>query len=122
MNKLNKQDFNLKYLDKRFILEGFSPLETSEKIIEYSTIPGNSRYHWETDIDIIDGAAEIPKKILVEQNYVKGGVYSNLKVWIDANSERFGFYLVYDNNPIKTEFKYEPCHYTYKPLSKSILK
>ena len=25
-----------------------------DKIIEYSTLPGTSRHHWGTDIDIID--------------------------------------------------------------------
>ena len=34
--------------------KGISPMENINKIIEYSTLPGTSRHHWGTDIDIID--------------------------------------------------------------------
>ena len=36
-------------------VDGMQPMAAMEKIIEYSTIPGTSRHHWGTDIDIIDG-------------------------------------------------------------------
>jgi len=39
---------------KRFTKEGLSPIQAIRKIVEYSTIPGTSRHHWGTDIDIID--------------------------------------------------------------------
>tara|TARA_R110001583_G_scaffold412_1_gene3748 strand:- start:6571 stop:7299 length:729 start_codon:yes stop_codon:yes gene_type:complete len=112
--------WNRKY--KKYISEGLSPQKSIEKVIEYSTIPGTSRHHWGTEIDIIDGAIENPKRILSEENYIKGGDYSNLKTWMDANSEKFGFYLVYNNNSNRKGFKYEPWHFTYKPLSKPILE
>lgn len=115
-----KKIWNRKY--KKYILRGLSPEKTIEKIIEYSTIPGTSRHHWGTDIDIIDGAFEIPKNILFEDNYLNEGVYSNLKEWMDANSEKFGFYLVYDKSLSRRGFKYEPWHYSYMPLSKPILE
>jgi len=32
------------------------------------------------------------------------------------------FFLVYDNNPERKGFKYEPWHYSYKSISKPMLK
>ena len=114
-----KKIWNRKY--RRYISEGLSQQQSIEKIIEYSTIPGTSRHHWGTDIDIIDGAVKAPKKLLIEENYKKSGVYSKLKVWMDSNSEKFGFYLVYDQNKLRKGFKYEPWHYSYKNISKPML-
>ena len=45
--------------------DGLSPLDAIEKIIEYSTIPGTSRHHWGTDIDIIDGYPKTSGDVLV---------------------------------------------------------
>lgn len=106
---------------KIFISKGLSPRLAIAKIIEYSTIPGTSRHHWGTDIDIIDGSVSKPKNILIEENYFDKGVYSNLKKWMDENSEKFGFYLVYTNNSSRKGFKFEPWHYSFKSLSKPML-
>lgn len=104
------------------IKAGLSPELAIEKIIEYSTIPGTSRHHWGTDIDIMDGSVPTPNNILIESNYMENGVFSNLKQWMDLNSEKFGFYLVYTINEARKGFKYEPWHYSYKPLSKPMLE
>ena len=40
---------------------------------------------------------------------------------MDINSKSFGFYLVYTKNTDRKGFKYEPWHYTYKPLSGPML-
>lgn len=112
--------WNSKY--ESYILEGLSEQESIEKIIEYSTIPGTSRHHWGTDIDIIEGGIDEPKHMLTKENYNSGGIYSNLKNWMDSNSEKYGFYLVYDNNPDRKGFKYEPWHYSFKKIAKPMLK
>jgi LAS superfamily LD-carboxypeptidase LdcB len=118
----NRQNeiWNKKYT--AYISEGYLPQQAIEKIIEYSTIPGTSRHHWGTDIDIIDSLQKAPEKLLIEKNYNKGGVYSNLKIWMDNNAEKFGFYLVYDDNHLRKGFKYEPWHYSFLPVSKSMLE
>ena len=106
---------------ERFVSKGLSPKLAIAKIIEYSTIPGTSRHHWGTDIDIIDGSVSKPKNILIEENYLEKGVYSKLKKWMDENSEKFGFYLVYTNESNRKGFKFEPWHYSFKSLSKPML-
>jgi LAS superfamily LD-carboxypeptidase LdcB len=97
--------------------DGMEPLPAIDKIIEYSTIPGTSRHHWGTDIDIIDGYPEASGDVLVPDKFGKGGPFENFKLWMDENSEKFGFYLVYTNEPKRRGFKYEPWHYSYAPIS-----
>lgn len=115
-----KNIWNRKF--QKFISEGLSPKESINKIIQYTTLPGTSRHHWGTDIDIIDGSVKHVRNMLVEDNYLKDGIYSRLKQWMDLNSEKYGFYLVYNNNLERKGFKYEPWHYSYKVLSKKMLE
>lgn len=95
---------------------------TIQKIIQYSTIPGTSRHHWGTDLDIIDSSKGIPKDPLNEKHFNEGGSMHKFKLWLDENSESFGFYLVYTNLPERKGFAYEPWHFSYKPLSINMLK
>ncbi|WP_420602529.1 M15 family metallopeptidase [Flagellimonas sp.] len=97
--------------------DGMKPLDAIDKIIEYSTIPGTSRHHWGTDIDIIDGYPKTSGDVLVPEKFEAGGPFADFKVWLDENSERFGYYLVYTDEPKRRGFKYEPWHYSYAPIS-----
>jgi len=112
--------WNRKY--NLYISQGLEPNTALQKIVEYSTLPGSSRHHWGTDIDIIDASVKAPNSLLNEINYVENGPYFQLKKWMDKNAESFGFYLVYTKNSERKGFKYEPWHYTYKPLSKPMLE
>ena len=106
----------------RFTKQGLSPEDAIDKIIEYSTIPGTSRHHWATDIDVIDGNAKQPKNVLNEEHFHGNGAFCKLKEWMDKHAESFGFYLVYTNNGNRKGFKYEPWHYSYKPFSLNFLR
>jgi len=97
--------------------EQLAPIDAIDKIIEYSTIPGTSRHHWGTDIDIIDGSKKVEGDVLVTDKFEEGGAFEDLKVWMDEHANDFGFYLVYTNEPKRRGFKYEPWHYSYAPLS-----
>jgi len=112
--------WNRKY--QKFISSGFSPEAAVKKNIQYSTLPGTSRHHWGTDVDVIDGFVKMPRDVLIEENFLETGVYSKLKKWMNENSEKFGFYLVYTDDPNRKGFKHEPWHYSYKPLSDILLK
>ncbi|ETN95245.1 M15 family metallopeptidase [Zhouia amylolytica] len=107
---------------KRFTANGLSPSQAVSKIVEYSTIPGTSRHHWGTDIDIIDGTKKVKGDVLIQDNYENGGPYAKLKQWMDKNAHKFGYYLVYTNDSQRKGFNYEPWHYSYAPLSISYLK
>lgn len=101
--------------------KGLSNQKNIEKIIEYSTIPGTSRHHWGTDIDIIDMTKGIPNDPLHEKHFNEGGQMRKFKLWLDENANKYGFYLVYTNDPKRKGFKYEPWHFTYKPISDKML-
>lgn len=107
---------------KRYIADSLSPTNAINKIIEYSTIPGTSRHHWGTDIDIIDANVERPESVLQTSHFENNGVFVNLKKWMDAHANEFGFYLVYTDIASRKGFKYEPWHYSYKPISKKMLQ
>ena len=106
---------------KRFKRQGLSTVQSIEKIIEYSTIPGTSRHHWGTDIDIVDGAAAVQGDLLVPSKFHGKGPFCKFKEWMDAHANAYGFYLVYTDTYARKGFNYEPWHYSYKDLSISYL-
>ena len=110
--------WNNKYkkFTEEFLLDGPSAIQ---EIIRFSTIPGTSRHHWGTEIDVIDENFKNEKNLLISKKYEEGGIFNSLKKWMDKNSEKFGFYIVYDDNDKRPGFEYEPWHYTYKPVSDS---
>ncbi|MGB6093047.1 MAG: M15 family metallopeptidase [Moheibacter sp.] len=107
---------------KNYRAQGFSHQKTIEKIIRYSTIPGTSRHHWGTDLDIIDSKMGIPSNPLSEVHFNEGGRMRKFKLWLDENSEKYGFHLVYTNKSERKGFEYEPWHFSYKPISVKMLR
>ena len=102
--------------------DSMEPMNAIDKIIEYSTIPGTSRHHWGTDIDIIDGYPRVSGDVLVPEKFEEGGPFEPFKKWLDENANKFGFHLVYTDDFFRKGFKYEPWHYSYAPLSKPMLE
>ena len=115
-----KDIWNNKY-NKNFE-NGILGIKNINRIIQYSTLPGTSRHHWGTDIDIIDKRFVPKGDLLIEKNYTENGIYSQLFYWMKKNSKKYGFYLVYDDSPKRKGFKFEPWHYSYKPLSVIFLR
>ena len=95
--------------------EGLSPEENIKKIIEYSTLPGTSRHHWGTDIDIVDGAIPPEGDVLLTEKFHDGGPYEPLRVWLEENAASFGFICAYPDDDTRSGFYYEPWHYSYAP-------
>jgi len=115
-----KAIWNRKYKANK--AQGLSPEQNIKKIIEYSTLPGTSRHHWGTDVDIIDGSKPKIGDVLVAEKFHNKGPYTELKKWMDQNAKKFGFYLPYTKNQNRKGFYYEPWHYSYAPLSICLLK
>jgi LAS superfamily LD-carboxypeptidase LdcB len=115
-----KEIFEGKY--KQFTASGLSPSEAIEKIIEYSTIPGTSRHHWGTDIDIIDANAPQPENVLQPEHFHGNGPFCKLKDWLNIHASAFGFFEVYTDNAHRKGFKYEPWHFSYAPVAKPMLE
>lgn len=107
---------------KQFTKDGLTPEKAIKKIIEYSTIPGTSRHHWGTDLDIVASNVPQPSALLNPKHFHNNGPFCKLKEWLDTHANTFGFYLVYTDNANRKGFKYEPWHFSYKPLSINYLK
>jgi len=118
-----KTIWNNKYL--RFTKDyNLEPEKAINEIIRFSTIPGTSRHHWGTEIDIIDGKYEVndDEDVLIAEKFKKNGVFYEIKKWLDSNSENYGFYIVYTDDQKRKGFEHEPWHFSYKPISMELLK
>ncbi len=84
--------------------------ERFEKILEYSAVPGASRHHWGTDIDINNA-----NLAYFETTYGKK-VYE----WLAEHALDFGFCQTYtlkgENRP--TGYNEEKWHWSYLPLAR----
>jgi hypothetical protein len=81
-------------------MAALSPVEQLYAILRYSAIPGTSRHHWGTDLDIYDAAAVAPDYSLQlsPQEVAAGGVFDPLHCWLDeriAAGESRGFFRPY---------------------------
>ena len=77
-----------------------SPAEQLHAILRYSAIPGTSRHHWGTDLDVYDAAAITDgyQLQLSPQEVAVGGLFDPLHCWLDermAAGESRGFYRPY---------------------------
>jgi LAS superfamily LD-carboxypeptidase LdcB len=99
--------------------EGLSPEANRAKIIEYSTLPGTSRHHWGTDIDLIDGGVDLEGDVLLAQHFHQGGPFEKLRLWLEKNAATYGFYCAYPDDPNRSGFAYEPWHYSYAPIAQT---
>ncbi len=111
-----EQIWNRKW--KRYEKQGLGPDQIFDKIVEYSTVPGTSRHHWGTDLDIIDSNASYSGDVLVPKKFHGNGPFCKMKDWMDKNASNYGFALVYTLNERRPGFKYEPWHWSYVPLSR----
>jgi len=107
---------------KKYTDQGLSATKSIQKIIEYSTIPGTSRHHWGTDMDIVDGKYMNTPNLLSAKNFEKDAPFYKMKQWLNEHAESYGFYEVYTDNPERRGFKYEPWHFSYKPLARKYLE
>jgi LAS superfamily LD-carboxypeptidase LdcB len=88
-----------------------------ETILHWSALPGASRHHWGTDMDVIDANAIPPgyRPRLVSEEYAAGGVFARLDEWLAANAAGHGFYRPYAT--WRGGVQPEPWHLSYAPLA-----
>ncbi len=101
---------------------GLQPKANIQKIIAYSTLPGTSRHHWGTEIDVIDDLPKEEGDVLLTPKFEGSGPYAKLFQWMQKNAAQFGFYLPYTAAKGRKGFAYEPWHYSYAPISVPMLK
>jgi LAS superfamily LD-carboxypeptidase LdcB len=88
-----------------------------EAILVWSAVPGASRHHWGSEIDVYDRAAlpEGYRVRLLPEEYAPGGVFERLADWLSDNLERFDFFRPYDQD--RGGVYPEPWHISYAPVA-----
>lgn len=92
-------------------------LEKLEAIMLYSALPGASRHHWGTDLDIYDAAA-VPAEYqpqLQAAEYAAGGPFHKLNLWLAQHAKTYGFFLPYQR--YQGGVAAEPWHISYWPVA-----
>lgn len=98
-------------------LELLSPWEQIQAVMRWSALPGASRHHWGTDVDIYDAAA-MPEgyQLQLTPEEVEGqGIFAPMHNWLDTELEDIGFYRPYglDTGGVAPE----RWHISYRPLA-----
>ncbi|MDR7119474.1 M15 family metallopeptidase [Rheinheimera soli] len=100
-------------------LTGFAKVEA---ILLYSALPGASRHHWGTDLDVFDKAAVAAdyQVQLLDAEYQQGGPFYALDQWLQQHAAPFGFFrpYLYDQGGVAKE----AWHLSYRPLAEGYLK
>jgi len=90
------------------------PFERALEILRFSAMPGTSRHHWGTDIDLNS----------VEPAFFQTPNGQNIYRWLKNNAARFGFCQPF--SPIGVSrwggYEEEPWHWSYKPVAALYLK
>jgi LAS superfamily LD-carboxypeptidase LdcB len=96
-----------------------SSSERIEAILLWSALPGASRHHWGTDIDLIDTQATAPdyRPQLIPQEFAPGGPYAALAEWLDAHAARFGFFRPFRG--VLSGVQAEPWHFSFAPVAEN---
>ncbi|OCG10232.1 hypothetical protein A9G13_00385 [Gilliamella sp. wkB178] len=83
------------------------PQQIAEEILKFSSMPGTSRHHWGTDIDITSVSSEY------FHNDSKGII---LYKWLQENLPKYGFCRPF-NEGRTGGYLPEEWHWSYKPIS-----
>jgi hypothetical protein len=91
-------------------------------ILHWSALPGASRHHWGTEIDVIDRAAlgDGRKAQLVPAEYAADGVFAKLDRWLTQHAESYGFFRPYDRD--RGGVQPEPWHLSFAPIAAEALQ
>lgn len=104
-------------------IETLTETEKLHAILTWSALPGASRHHWGTDLDVYDKACVVSRQHdfqLVSQEYEQNGPCYRLNSWLAEHAEEFGFYRPYSvyNNGVAPE----AWHISYKPIADTIIR
>lgn len=121
--------WNAKACGKRTLLDinnqpldftSLSKDQLMQAILLWSALPGSSRHHWGTDIDVFDlNTISRDKLRLTTDEYQSGGPCHRLFLWLREYAQQFGFYFPYQQH--LSGVSPEPWHISYYPVSNDFL-
>ena len=95
-----------------------------QAILRWSALPGASRHHWGTEIDIFDPDL-LPQGQTLQLEpweYEKGGYFFELSEFLTENLPHFDFALPFMAMPEGKKIGREPWHISYVPLAEQAAK
>lgn len=100
-------------------LTALSEWEKAQAILRWSAMPGASRHHWGTEIDVFD-----PDLLPQDQSlqlepweYDQGGYFYELSEFLTENLPHFDFALPFVNLAEDKQIGCEPWHISYLPIA-----
>lgn len=88
-------------------------VDRAKKILLFSSMPGTSRHHWGTDIDLNN----------LNNSYFETGEGLKIYTWLKAHAHKYGFCQPYTSKEGgRTGYEEERWHWSYTPLSNEFLK
>jgi LAS superfamily LD-carboxypeptidase LdcB len=96
-----------------------APRERILAILHWSALPGASRHHWGTDLDLIDRKAVAAgyRVQLIAAEYAPTGPFGALAAWLEANAARYGFFRPFRG--VLSGVEAEPWHFSFAPVAES---
>ena len=93
--------------------------QKAQAILRWSALPGASRHHWGTEIDIFDPdlLPQGQSLQLEPWEYEKGGYFFELSEFLIENLPHFDFNLPFMQMPAEKKIGREPWHISYMPLA-----
>jgi LAS superfamily LD-carboxypeptidase LdcB len=93
-----------------------------DAVLVWSALPGASRHHWGTDLDVIDAAA-VPGDYVVQltaAEFAPDGPFARLDAWLARHAAEHGFHRPYgvDRGGVQPE----PWHISHGPLASRALQ
>jgi len=93
-----------------------SPAERVTAILSWSALPGASRHHWGTDLDLIDaGTPPGRRAALVTAEFAPGGPFAAVSAWLEEHAARFGFFRPFRGQ--RSGVQPEAWHYSFAPVA-----
>lgn len=97
---------------QKYKTDSLSDADCVQKIMLYSSMPGTSRHHWGTDIDLNN----------LEDAYFNQGEGLKVYEWLKDFAGGYGFVQCYDAKKNgRSGYEEEKWHWSYLPLSEAFL-
>jgi D-alanyl-D-alanine dipeptidase len=98
---------------KRPQYEGKTELERIVDILKFSSMPGTSRHHWGTDIDLNS----------LEPAYFTTGKGLAIYQWLSTHAAEHGYYQTYTSKKDgRSGYEEEAWHWSYMPIAGPMLE
>lgn len=98
---------------KRTQYMGWQDIKKAKDILSYSSMPGSSRHHWGTDIDLN----------ALNNDWFKSGEGKKIYDWLQTHAATYGFHQVYTSKENgRRGYNEERWHWSYLPLASEYLR